>query len=695
VSSRFAWAFLFLSLALASFASAQAPSRRVVELKAADGTRLQATYFPAAKPGPGVLLIHQSNRDRKSWEPVGAQLASAGIHTLTLDLRGHGGSPGTRSEKLSRAELRQQRRHDPEDIDLALAYLRSLPGVDRNVIGLGGAGVLGTLEAIDAARRDPKPVKSLVLMSGETPREGLRFLRDRQDLPEMFVTSDGDEYPPTVEAMELLYLTSSSPSKKLVHYSAAHEAPWLWYEPFDIGKVPATGQHGTDLFATHTDLPGMIVDWFVTTLLTTPGHAPADTLASADVLRQIEAGEVAQVKQRLTELRRTDPQAQLFPEISASIIGQDHMRANDPTAAVGVLELVEFAYPDSADAHDTLADAYQMNGQNDLARQHAQKALSILDTRGVPASSWTNTEQYRGEIRSDAEQVLQKAASATAPSTTRPAGSVFRDCAECPEMVVIPAGKFTMGSSDAAKAFAMTLGASPRAIADESPEHSVSVRSFALGKYDVTRGEYAAFVHATGYAAGQGCYVEGTGMDTSKWPNPPDKNWQDPGFSQTDRDPVVCVSWPDAKAYVAWLNAKTGGGYRLPTEAEWEYAARAGAATPFYWGDDPKQTAEHGWFRDNAQSRTHPVGQKPANAFGLYDIVGNVWQWTEDCYAEDYSHAPADGSAASGPAGCLRVDRGGSWFYPAWLLRSATRERNPGNGYRDVVLGLRVAKTLR
>ena len=183
-------------------------------------------------------------------------------------------------------------------------------------------------------------------------------------------------------------------------------------------------------------------------------------------------------------------------------------------------------------------------------------------------------------------------------------------------------------------------------------------------------------------------------MDTSKWPNPPDKGWQDPGFSQTDSDPVVCVSWPDAHAYVAWLNSKTRGGYRLPSEAEWEYAARAGSTTPFYWGDDPKQTAEHAWFRDNAQSHTHPVGQKPANAFGLYDMVGNVWQWTEDCYAEDYSHAPADGSVAPGPADCLRSDRGGSWFYPAWLLRSATRERNPGNGSRDVVMGFRVAKTL-
>src|SRR5262249_43901965 len=132
-----------------------------------------------------------------------------------------------------------------------------------------------------------------------------------------------------------------------------------------------------------------------------------------------------------------------------------------------------------------------------------------------------------------------------------------------------------------------------------------------------------------------------------------DKSWQDPGFNQTGRDPVVCVSWQDAKAYIAWLNGKVrqkslasvDGPYRLPSESEWEYAARAGTSTRFWWGDDDAAVSEHAWYKVNSGGHTHPVGLKLANAFGLYDIVGNVWQWTEDCYDNSYTAAPADGRA--------------------------------------------------
>ncbi|HEU5247008.1 MAG TPA: hypothetical protein VFU09_07960, partial [Candidatus Udaeobacter sp.] len=250
-------------------------------------------------------------------------------------------------------------------------------------------------------------VKSLVLLSGET--ESLDFLRQASQLPELFVVADDDEYPPIVEAMELLYVTASNPSRKFVHYSASHEAPWLWYEPFDIGKVPAGGGHGTDMFKVHPELPGIIADWFVTTLIKTPGHAPADTVASASVINQIQMpGGVAQVTQQLIEAHKKDPDAQLFPEITVSTIGQDHMRAGQPKLAVEVLKLVLLAYPESADANETLAEAYLADGQKDLARQHAEKALTILDAHKGPASSWTDTEQYRGEIRRGAEKILKQ-----------------------------------------------------------------------------------------------------------------------------------------------------------------------------------------------------------------------------------------------------------------------------------------------
>jgi len=273
-------------------------------------------------------------------------------------------------------------------------------------------------------------------------------------------------------------------------------------------------------------------------------------------------------------------------------------------------------------------------------------------------------------------------------------GTVFRDCPACPEMVVIPGGSFTMGSPASEKVWATQHGASAESVSDEAPQHPVSLRAFAIGKYDVTRAEYEMFARETSYPLGDGC-----GKDTFKWNKQTGLNWQNPGFTQGDRDPVVCVSWNDARAYISWLNTKISGStsgdgpYHLPTEAEWEYAARAGTTTRFWWGDDDGSAADHAWFKNNSEGHSHPVGSKPANAFGLYDVVGNVWQWTEDCYADDYAKAPTDGSAAESPNGCMRVDRGGSWLFPARLLRSATRERNPAD-FRAVIMGFRVARTL-
>src|SRR5437773_6187387 len=398
---------LFLSAVIifAALASGERPNNapRVVDLKASDGAILKASYFAAAKPGPGVLLFHQSNRTRKEWDDLGAQLAAAGINTLTFDVRGHGESGG----QESRGEARKKQW--PLDLDAAFQYLISQPGVKRDVIGIGGAGVIGVENSVETARRHSDQVKSLVLLSGETSRDGLQFLQQASQLPELFVFSDDDEYPPIQQAMGLLYVTASSPSRKLVHYSASKDAPWKWYEPFDIGKVSATGGHGTDLFKGHPELPGIIVDWFVTTLIKTPGHAPADTLASASTINEIQTpGGVAKVTQQLIEARKTDPNAQLFPEITASIVGQDFMREGDVKSALDVFKLVLLAYPDSADANDNLASAYLKDGQKDLARQHAEKALTILDAHTVPASSWTDTDEYRGEIRRDAQQTFKK-----------------------------------------------------------------------------------------------------------------------------------------------------------------------------------------------------------------------------------------------------------------------------------------------
>src|SRR5213595_704875 len=406
-----------LIFAVIAFGKDRTSSGRAVDLKSYDGTVLKGTYFPAAKPGPAVLLYHQSNRTRKEWDMVARQLAAAGINTLTVDVRGHGESGG----QESRGEARKKQW--PLDLDAAFQYLISQSGVSRDVIGIGGAGVIGVENSVETARRHSDQVKSLVLLSGETSRDGMQFLRQASQLPGLFVVADDDEYPPIVEAMEWLYVTSSSPGKKFVHYSAAQDAPWIWYETSDASKVPVKGGHGTDMFKPHPELPGIIVDWFVTTLIKTPGHAPADALASAAILNQLWTSQgVARVKQQLMEARQRDPQVQLWPEVNVDIIGEDHVREGESEkkagqvgearmqidTAIEIFKLNLLAYPDSADAHYNLADAYLKNGQKDLARQYAEKALAMIDSHKAPLSSWSDTEQRRAEIRSGVQDTLKK-----------------------------------------------------------------------------------------------------------------------------------------------------------------------------------------------------------------------------------------------------------------------------------------------
>jgi tetratricopeptide (TPR) repeat protein len=163
------------------------------------------------------------------------------------------------------------------------------------------------------------------------------------------------------------------------------------------------------MFKVHPESPDIIVHWFVTTLIKTPGHAPADGLAAAPILNQLQTpGAAEQVTRQLLEARRKDPQAQLWPEAAVDIIGEDYQRVGDIKNAIETFKLNVVAYPDSADAHSNLADAYLADGQKELARQHAEKALALLDSHRLPASSWADTEQRRGEIRRDVEKILNQ-----------------------------------------------------------------------------------------------------------------------------------------------------------------------------------------------------------------------------------------------------------------------------------------------
>jgi dienelactone hydrolase len=310
--------FLFAISANAARAQQlEQPPPRTVDLKSTDGTILKATYFPAATPGPGVLLYHQSNRSRSSWDDVPRQLAAAGINALTVDERGYGESSGKKEDR---------EQFHGADLNTAFEYLVSQPGVQRDVIGAAGAGWLGVDNSVETARLHPLQLKSLVLISGETLLPQLKFLQQASTLPGLFIVSDDDEYPPTVEAMEWLYDVSSSPEKQFIHYFGPR-GPWIWYETSNASKVPATGSHGTDLFQRHAELPGTIVDWFVTTLIKTPGHAPVDAVASAAILHLIDSpGGLASAKQQLLDARRKDPKANLWPEVNVDIFGEDHMR---------------------------------------------------------------------------------------------------------------------------------------------------------------------------------------------------------------------------------------------------------------------------------------------------------------------------------------------------------------------------------
>jgi formylglycine-generating enzyme required for sulfatase activity/uncharacterized caspase-like protein len=262
------------------------------------------------------------------------------------------------------------------------------------------------------------------------------------------------------------------------------------------------------------------------------------------------------------------------------------------------------------------------------------------------------------------------------------AGEVFRDRlkdgGKGPQMVWIAAGSFQMGSNEGDS--------------DEKPVHKVSItQPFAMGRYEVTVGEFRQFVNATGYrtdAEKKGsCYSWKQG-----WKNIKGANWRSPGFSQNDNHPVVCISWNDAMAYAKWLSQQTGKQYSLPSEAQWEYAARAGTETKYWWGNNIGKNRAN---CDGCGSRwddksTAPVGSFASNPFGIYDTVGNVWEWCVDPWHSNYKGAPTDGQVWSGGDESYRVLRGGSWNNLPRSARAADRfgltsvERYVNDGFRVV-----------
>ena len=452
---------------------------------------------------------------------------------------------------------------------------------------------------------------------------------------------------------------------------------------------------------------------------TRPGSVAADGngangLYTTELLKAIDQPglPVEQMLKRVAAAVERASQGQQEPWVEGSLKGDFYFRvagaAPNPVATV----LPEPVAPPPAPAGPVFAlddlkrQADQQTQQQ--AEQARQQAALLARMRanleqvqafaGPPAlkvqawqrflSAWT-VDQAPGDegqaLRQQAEQQLAQAQAAARPVA---AGGGDKACAECPTTVLLPAGSFQMGSATGDALF----------IDREGPLHGVRIgQRLAVAKYAVTRAEFAAFVNASGYRSeaeqGVGCY----GWTGSKFEKSTRFNWRQPGFEQGDDYPVVCVSWNDAQKYIDWLNSRSPvKGWRLLSEAEWEYAARAGSSTRYNWGDDIGSGRANcngcGSRWDNKS--TSPVASFPANAFGLHDMHGNVWQWVQDAWHDNYSGAPSDGSAwLSGGDLSERVLRGGSWNINPRGVRSAFRGRSTPDD-RSSLIGFRLARTV-
>jgi formylglycine-generating enzyme required for sulfatase activity len=358
------------------------------------------------------------------------------------------------------------------------------------------------------------------------------------------------------------------------------------------------------------------------------------------------------------------------------------------------------------------SSAAEARAEEEAKKAAEDKARSLVLRDEEEARKRAELE-LKGQVEAMAQaEALAKARPAKsakeAPRTAQRPGSVFQDCPDCPRMVVIPAGEFTMGS----------LASEAGRGGDEGPPRPVSIaRAYALGRNEVTVAEFRRFADESGYQTeaerdtrAEGCsgfiYLDPAAKD----PQPqPVTSWRNPGLIQEDSHPVLCVSWNDARTYAEWLSKKTGQRYRLPSEAEWEYAARAGTSAARYWGDDPAQACRFANLADQSRFQTLSFGQKhecddghyftaPAgsylrNEFGLYDMLGNAWEWTEDCWNASYAGAPSDGTAWLAGDCAQRVSRGGSWSTVPRFARSAARNKNSAD-HRDNLTGFRLAMTL-
>jgi dienelactone hydrolase len=380
---------LVLALLVAATVAAQQISPQVVSLHASDGTVLKGTYFASGKPGPGVLLLHQCNQQRKLWDALGERLASSGINVLTFDFRGFGESGGTPHDKLTpEEENKVQTEIWPGDIEIAFQYLLAQPGVDRERIGAGGASC-GVYNAIKLARRHPE-VKSVVLLAGPTDREGRQFLQSSRNMPIFTSAADDDVFGPQALMMQWFFSLSLNSASRFAHY--------------------ASGGHGAEMFAVQKELPGIIADWLSATLENRPDRVPKTNgqamkpkvVHNLELIDQPGGGGAAEAAKSMLASGRGGPETALFPEFIVNLLGYEHMQAGDIKGALEILKLNAMAYPNSPNVYDSVSDAYLADGQKDMALQNARKAVELL------AEDTADTEERRNDIRESAEQKIKQ-----------------------------------------------------------------------------------------------------------------------------------------------------------------------------------------------------------------------------------------------------------------------------------------------
>ncbi len=376
--------FMLLVPAFAIVAQ-QAPAPHVVDLMAPDGLKLKGTFSGTAASGPGVLLLHQCNRQRKVWDDLVTRMTAAGMNVMTVDLRGYGDSEGTPIDKLTPEEINLVfNQKMPLDVETAYKFLIAQTTVSPGILVAGGASC-GVNQSVHLAMKHPE-IKALVLLSEITDLDGRNFLRAHPSLPLFLATAEDDTDPGVSDLMQWLSTFSTNAHTKFVRYK--------------------TGGHGVEMFAAHPELPATIVDW-VTIAVRSPNVAtakgPPNVSPETQFLDSLDQpGAAANSAQLYAAASGKNPNGPVVSELVLNRLGYDHLQDGDKKGAIAILKLNASLYPNSPNVYDSLGDAYLADGQNDLARQNAQKAIELL------AHDTTDPEDRRKGIRDSAEQKLKQ-----------------------------------------------------------------------------------------------------------------------------------------------------------------------------------------------------------------------------------------------------------------------------------------------